>query len=84
MLSRVGAPVELIRQVPLFSGLDDRELKAVAGSMKERTFPAGSSVLEEGTGGVGFFVIESGSARVSVGGSDVRTLGPAITSARSP
>jgi CRP/FNR family cyclic AMP-dependent transcriptional regulator len=77
MLTRVAeAPVSLIRQIALFSDLDERELRTVAGSMKERTFPAGSNVLEEGESGVGFFVIESGSARVSVGGSDVGTLGP--------
>jgi CRP-like cAMP-binding protein len=76
MLTRVGeAPVSLIRQIPLFSGLDDRELRTIAGSMKERTFPAGGSVLEEGARGVGFFVIEAGSARVSVGGNDVGVLG---------
>ena len=76
MLPRVAeASPTLIKQIPLFSGLDGRELRSVAQSMKERTFAAGSSVLEEGQGGVGFFVIESGSARVSVGGREVATLG---------
>jgi CRP-like cAMP-binding protein len=77
MLRRVAnAPVELIERIPLFAGLDNRELKAVAGSMKDRVFAAGSTVVEEGQGGVGFFVIESGTAKVSVGGAEVRTLGP--------
>jgi len=67
---------ELIKRVPLFSDLDDRELKTIAGSMKERTFPAGVAVTEEGTGGVGFFVIEEGAATVTVGGGEVRHLGP--------
>jgi CRP-like cAMP-binding protein len=70
------APVELIKRVPLFSELDDRELKEIAGSMKERTFAAGDTVTEEGKGGVGFFVIDEGTAKVSVGGKDVRTFGP--------
>jgi CRP-like cAMP-binding protein len=69
------APVELIKRVPLFADLDDRELREVAESMKERTFSAGESVTEEGKGGVGFFVIEDGKAKVSVGGQEVRTLG---------
>jgi CRP/FNR family cyclic AMP-dependent transcriptional regulator len=43
--------------------------------MKERTFNAGDTVTEEGKGGAGFFVIEDGSAKVSVGGQDVRTIG---------
>ena len=77
MLTRMAtAPVELIKRVPLFSELDDRELKEIAGSMKERTFAAGDTVTEEGKGGVGFFVIDEGTAKVSVGGKDVRTFGP--------
>ena len=76
MLPRMAkAPVELIRKVPLFSDLDNRELKEIADSMKERTFNAGDTVTEEGKGGAGFFVIDDGSATVSVGGKDVRTLG---------
>jgi CRP-like cAMP-binding protein len=76
MLPRMAkAPVELIKQVPLFSDLDNRELKEIADSMKERTFNKGETVTEEGKGGAGFFVIEDGSAMVSVGGKDVRSLG---------
>ena len=44
--------------------------------MKERTFSAGETVTAEGSSGVGFFVIESGNAKVTVGGQDRRTLGP--------
>ena len=76
LLRMAKAPVELIKSVPLFSDLDDRELREVASSMKERTFEAGDTVLQEGEGGVGFFVIDDGSANVSVGGQEVRTLGP--------
>jgi CRP/FNR family transcriptional regulator, cyclic AMP receptor protein len=70
------APLDLVKRVPLFSDLDDRELKQVAASMKERTFKAGDTVTEEGKGGIGFFVIGDGSAKVTVGGGEVRTLGP--------
>jgi CRP/FNR family cyclic AMP-dependent transcriptional regulator len=77
MLPRMAkAPVELIQKVPLFSDLDKRELKEVADSMKERTFNAGDTVTEEGKGGAGFFVIDDGSAKVSVAGQEVRTIGP--------
>ena len=76
MLPRMAkAPVELIKKVPLFSDLDNRELKEIADSMKERTFNAGDTVTEEGKGGAGFFVIDDGSAKVSVGGEDIRTIG---------
>jgi CRP/FNR family transcriptional regulator, cyclic AMP receptor protein len=70
------APVELVKRVPLFSDLDNRELRQIAQSMKERTFRAGDTVTQEGRGGVGFFVIANGTAKVSVGGEQVRTFGP--------
>jgi CRP/FNR family transcriptional regulator, cyclic AMP receptor protein len=66
---------DLLKRVPLFSDLDRKELERVAASMKERTFSAGETVTSEGSSGVGFFVIESGSAKVTVGGADRRTLG---------
>jgi CRP/FNR family transcriptional regulator, cyclic AMP receptor protein len=70
------APLDLVKRVPLFSDLDDRELKQVAASMKERTFNAGDTVTEERKSGIGFFVIGDGSAKVTVGGGEVRRLGP--------
>ena len=77
MLPRMAdAPVELLKRVPIFSDLDDRELKQVAQSMRERTFDAGGPVTEEGKGGIGFFVIADGTAKVSIGGEEVRTFGP--------
>jgi CRP/FNR family transcriptional regulator, cyclic AMP receptor protein len=68
------APVDLIRSVPLFGDLNDRELRDVANSMKERTFKAGDTVMQEGKGGVGFFVIDDGTASVSVHGEQRGTL----------
>ncbi len=71
----MSAPVELIRQVPLFQGLESRHLEQVARSFKERTFPAGTQVTTEGQGGVGFFVIDAGDATVTIGGDERRKLG---------
>ena len=70
----MGASTELLSQVDLFRDLDKRELQDVAEAMKEYTFPAGREVVTQGTGGVGFFVIAGGTARVSVDGGEVRTL----------
>jgi CRP/FNR family cyclic AMP-dependent transcriptional regulator len=67
---------DLLRRVPLFSDLERRELEDIANSMKERTFPAGRTVTDEGKGGVGFFVIEEGNATVSIQGEERATLGP--------
>ncbi|HET7045758.1 MAG TPA: cyclic nucleotide-binding domain-containing protein, partial [Gaiellaceae bacterium] len=71
----MSAPVELLRQVPLFQGLERGHLQTVARSFKERTFRAGSTVTSEGQGGVGFFVIEDGTATVTIGGEERRHLG---------
>ena len=68
--------MELIRGVPLFDGLEKRELEQLARSFKESTFAPGETIAAEGQSGVGFFVIRDGEAKVEVGGSEVRTLGP--------
>ena len=68
--------VSLLQRVPLFSDLDRKELERIAASMKERTFSEGDTVTAEGSSGVGFFIIESGNAKVTVGGEDRRRLGP--------
>ncbi len=70
------AAVETLQKVPLFAGLDRRELEQIADSMQERRFAAGSTVTQEGAGGAGFFVIEEGTAEVTVGGQARRTIGP--------
>jgi len=67
--------VDLLQRVPLFSDLDRKELERIAASMKERTFAAGDTVTSEGSSGVGFFVIESGNAVVTIGGEERRRLG---------
>jgi CRP/FNR family transcriptional regulator, cyclic AMP receptor protein len=62
------ASSDVLKNVPLFAGLDDRELEQIAATMRERKFSAGDTVTEEGAGGAGFFVVESGEADVSVDG----------------
>jgi CRP/FNR family cyclic AMP-dependent transcriptional regulator len=69
-------PADLLQRVPIFSDLDRKELERIAASMKERTFKAGDKVTEEGQSGVGFFVIENGEAKVTIGGDERRRLGP--------
>jgi CRP-like cAMP-binding protein len=67
--------IELLKRVPLFAGLDPRDLRDIASTMKERRFSAGDVLAQEGQTGVGFFVIEDGEARVEVDGKEVRRLG---------
>jgi CRP-like cAMP-binding protein len=67
---------DLLQRVPIFSDLDRKELERIAASMKQRTFQAGDKVTTEGEAGVGFFVIEDGEAKVTIGGEERRRLGP--------
>ncbi len=66
----------VLKQVALFSGLEDKEAEKVAPLFKERNYSAGDVMAEEDKHGVGFFVIESGSAKVIRHGEERATLGP--------
>jgi CRP-like cAMP-binding protein len=68
---------EALSRVPLLSGLDSKQLNALARSFTERAFPAGTVVVKEGDErGIGFFVIADGEARVTRKGEELDTLGP--------
>ena len=67
---------ETISSVPLFAGLEKRDLERIADSFKERNYSAGDTIAGEGQGGAGFFIIGEGTAKVTVGGEDRAALGP--------
>ena len=71
-----GASTDMLKKVPLFAGLDNKELQEIAISMRERRFKAGDTVTQEGAGGVGFFVVQEGEADVQVGGESKGSVGP--------
>ena len=68
--------MELVRGVPLFSDLGKKDSEELARTFKERTFSAGDVIAAEGQRGIGFFIIEAGTARVTRGGEERVTLGP--------
>jgi CRP/FNR family cyclic AMP-dependent transcriptional regulator len=68
--------VAALSQIPLFEGIERKDLERLARSFRERSFPEGQTVTKEGEPGTGFFVILEGSAHVSVHGRTVATLGP--------
>jgi CRP/FNR family transcriptional regulator, cyclic AMP receptor protein len=70
------APIELLQHVPLFKRVDDRGMQLLAASFAERPFKEGGTLTAEGQSAAGFFVIESGTAVVTVDGVERRTLGP--------
>jgi CRP-like cAMP-binding protein len=66
-----------LREVPLFSGLDERALAQLEAMLQEHTFGNGDEIAAEGRAGLDFFfVIDSGTATVSRGGQTIATLGP--------
>ena len=71
-----GAPVEVLRRVPLFADLSRRESQQIARLFKERRFAEGETVVREGSGGAAFFLVDSGEATVSVAGKQRATLKP--------
>ena len=71
-----GAPIEALERVPLFSGLNTRDLQKIARLFKKRHFSKGETVVKQGSGGAAFFIIESGEATVFIGGKQHTTLKP--------
>jgi CRP/FNR family cyclic AMP-dependent transcriptional regulator len=67
---------DLIRGISIFADLDNAAMTQLASDFIEREFSAGDAIATEGEGGLNFFVVESGTADVSVGGNPVGTLGP--------
>jgi CRP/FNR family cyclic AMP-dependent transcriptional regulator len=65
-----------LRALPLFGQATPRELDAIASLTTTVRVDAGRVLVTEGTVGREFFVVESGEAVVSAGGTDVALLGP--------
>jgi CRP-like cAMP-binding protein len=60
--------------VPFFSGLNARDRKTLLAQGKEMFYKAGSTIVTEGTTGVGFFLILDGKAEVRKKGKVLATL----------
>jgi pyruvate,water dikinase len=68
------AQVEAIERVPFFANLSPRDVEGIAAMFKERRFAPGETITKEGAAGAAFYVIESGEATVSIGGTTRATL----------
>ena len=66
----------LLRNVRLFSDLDERDLESLSDEFSERRFSTGDKIALEGEGGLMFFVVEEGELSVEQHGEPVATLGP--------
>jgi CRP/FNR family cyclic AMP-dependent transcriptional regulator len=68
--------IDHLSQVPLFSALSRRELALVAKRAEDVVVPAGKVLVSEGETGNQFFVIMSGTAKLTRRGRKIATLGP--------
>jgi CRP-like cAMP-binding protein len=70
----MAVPVDLLRRVPLLSGLADDELGELAAHFRERVYDRGAPVVSRGSAGAGFFIIAEGEATVAAGGRTTTRL----------
>ncbi|HKT44186.1 MAG TPA: cyclic nucleotide-binding domain-containing protein [Gaiellaceae bacterium] len=68
--------IDLLKQVPLFQHLSNRELGGLAEVADEIDVPAGRALTREGVTGKEFVVLAEGIADVEQDGEIVNTLGP--------
>ena len=68
--------VDILRQVWLFSGLDDQQLDAVSSFTFQKSFGPGELIVEEGRTGNGMYAIISGNVEAvkSLGTDQERTV----------
>ena len=73
---RRDAKVELLKKVPLFAECSKSELRELAKSADELDVREGTILTREGKPGREFFVLISGTAKVTKNGRKVADLGP--------
>lgn len=54
---------EILRQVPLFTGLREKHIKKLVQRLVKREYEEGKEIIIQGKGGEGLFVITSGTAQ---------------------
>ena len=75
MRLRKDAKLELLGRVPLFAGCSNRELGEISTLADELSFPAGTTLIEEGRQGHEFFVLVDGQVDVRAKGRKISSLG---------
>jgi CRP-like cAMP-binding protein len=75
-MARHDVFIDHLQQVSLFAACSRKDLQLVAKRAEEIRVPAGKALVTEGETGHEFFVILSGTARVTRHGRKIATLGP--------
>jgi len=69
----MAKPVDMVNflvTIPLFHGLNNKQLKQLANRFVPRSYEAGKNIVTQGKGGEGMFVMISGRAEAVVESSD--------------
>jgi CRP/FNR family transcriptional regulator, cyclic AMP receptor protein len=66
--------VNMLQNVPIFSGMPKKELKAMAHSFVERVYEPGTIIEQEGGKGISFYLIIDGSVDVKKGEKSIAKL----------
>jgi CRP/FNR family transcriptional regulator len=64
-MAHTGEPIQFLQHVPLFQGLNNRQLKKLADRFVARRYAAGEAMVTQGQGGEGFFILVSGTAEAA-------------------
>lgn len=76
---RVNAE-ETLQRVPLFQGLQPKQVKGLARWTTTRTYDANTPIVRQGQPGIGLYCIQSGKVRVTQqtqqGEREIRSMGP--------
>lgn len=65
-----------LKTVPLFAHCDSKQIGFIATQVEEMDFAAGRVLCTEGSYGGDFFILESGSADVTRGGTKIASMKP--------
>ncbi|HNX75310.1 MAG TPA: cyclic nucleotide-binding domain-containing protein [Candidatus Rifleibacterium sp.] len=66
--------IEILKQIPLFQGLEEGDLKKISEVVKEQTLAAGSCLFKEGDQGDAFYLIKEGAVEVYKKDNDAEKL----------
>jgi CRP/FNR family transcriptional regulator, cyclic AMP receptor protein len=65
----------MLRGVPIFAGLDEKDLERIAESGREVFFESGKTILRKGESGLAFLLILDGGVEVRKEGKSIAKLG---------
>jgi CRP/FNR family transcriptional regulator, cyclic AMP receptor protein len=60
----IESPLEILRKVPILSGVPESDLVALAAACRERSFPAGQAILRQDASGDTLYVLIEGRVKV--------------------